>query len=170
MNIKIGGDCQERKSEKLNSTAAVLGGNPELTVRFWDEGEAGAASSQAFSEFDHQAKLEQWKADNLLRIPELKRLWANPNGQYRPGQRMEPLTVAGVPDLSLMVARGKWHGMLIELKKPGREGERRGGLSEEQDGMLAELSIGGYHCVVAYGWESARDMILDYLELNDADS
>jgi len=61
-------------------------------------------------------------------------LMAFVNGQYRPGQRMEPGLTAGAPDLILCVpraAQGKhpaYHGAFFELKtgrnKPSAEQER----------------------------------------------
>jgi len=64
----------------------------------------------------------------------------------------------GVPDLCLPVARGKHHGLYIELKKP--KGSR---LSTDQEMWISALQKQGYRAQVCYGWREARDTILSYL-------
>jgi VRR-NUC domain-containing protein len=77
---------------------------------------------------------------------------------------------AGVPDLFL--AYPKWHtyllgypGMFIEMKRRNLKNTPDGGLMPEQKDMLNLLDSVGYKCIVAYGWEEARDAILEYLSV-----
>ncbi len=86
-------------------------------------------------------------------------IYANVNGQYRKGQRMEPGLKPGVPDLFLAVPSGAYHGMYIELKW----GDNR--LSRGQAEWMQRLRRRGYHCVMVR--DSMNDVvkaISDYLE------
>lgn len=65
---------------------------------------------------------------------------------------------AGIPDLFLAIARGEWHGLWIEMKR------RKGGfLSDPQRTALLALKLEGYSTAVCYGWDEAREAIVDYL-------
>ena len=56
----------------------------------------------------------------------------------------------GVPDLCLPVARGRYHGLYIELKTPtGRE----------------RLNAEGCFAEICHGWESAAKVLAWYLGL-----
>ncbi len=111
------------------------------------------------SEHDEQVKLFKWAET----IPELKAMMACPNG----GKRNLGVAIklkreglkAGYPDISIFVARGGYHGMMIELKYG------KGALSEHQIIWLERLNNNGYRAVVAFGFEDARKQILDYLKL-----
>ena len=62
-----------------------------------------------------------------------------------------------MPDITLPVPRGDHHGLYIELKvgknKP----------TELQQEWLDKLAGQGYCTRIAYGWEDARDCIMEYL-------
>lgn len=63
---------------------------------------------------------------------------------------------AGIPDLSLPVPIGKYHGLYIEMKaEKGRE-------SADQKTICRRLAELGYRVVVAYGAEEAKQAIRDY--------
>lgn len=111
-----------------------------------------------------------WAHDNEPTYPELSLLFAVPNG----GERPKPVAAAmkaegakdGVPDTFLAVPRGKWHGLFVELKRLERKdlGHRAGVTSQPQKDWHAALMAQGYGVAVAYGWEAARDIIVQYLE------
>lgn len=65
---------------------------------------------------------------------------------------------AGVPDIFIARPVGIWHGMFIELKKDGTERA-----TEVQLEMLKRLAEQGYNCQVCYGWEDAKNSIINYL-------
>lgn len=100
-------------------------------------------------------------------MPELRLLYACPNGGYRnkiTASRMHAEGVApGVPDLDLPVARGGYHGLRIELKRPAEDGHPKGVLSYDQKVWLDELNAEGYKAIVAFGWVDAAEQILEYL-------
>ena len=102
-----------------------------------------------------------------LVYPELKYLYAIPNGGFRDKREAAKLRAtgvkAGVPDLCLPVRRGKWSGLYIELKRPIQAGKTKGKVSDEQKDWIQFLMSQGYGAVVCYGWEQARDMIIQYM-------
>ena len=65
---------------------------------------------------------------------------------------------ACAPDLCLPVARGKYHGLYIELKA----GKNKP--TEKQKEWLKNLEKQGHKTAVAYSYEAAADIILNYLE------
>ena len=114
-------------------------------------------------EANEQEALFRWAWFMRGKYPELDLLYHIPNGGSR--NRIEAANLkrqgvkAGVPDLCLPVARGRYHGLYIEMKygknKP----------SEEQNKWLDALSKQGYAVAVCYGWESAQKVITKYLNL-----
>jgi|GEM_PF-5934026 len=54
-------------------------------------------------------------------------------------------------------------GLYIEMKAPGRENTKNGGLSEEQVKFGRFVKNQSYCVVVAYGWEQAREAVEAYL-------
>lgn len=113
------------------------------------------------SERQEQAALFEWAEWQGNNTPELKLLFAIPNGQVRPGQPVEPGLKPGVPDVMLPVMRGRYAGFFGELKVD------KNGASDEQKEWLAALSQQGYYCTVQWGFEAMKDAILDYLALGE---
>lgn len=90
------------------------------------------------------------------------RLFAVPNGQYRPGQRMEPGLTPGVPDLMLLASRHGYKGLIIELKV-GKNNTKKA-----QVDWLAWLKAEGYYtCVVRDDPERVMDVVKWYCEDDD---
>jgi hypothetical protein len=117
------------------------------------------------SEHAHQSALFQWIAiapEGAKRRPELNLLFAIPNGgDRRPsvGAKMRAEGVKpGVPDLFLPVCRDGRAGLFIEMKAGNNAP------SEKQKIWHLALMLQGYRVVVAYSWEEARDLLLEYLE------
>lgn len=74
---------------------------------------------------------------------------------------------AGVPDLCLALPSADYHGLYIELKKQrqhydGMAAAARA-VSPDQRVWHSRLERCGYRVEVCYGWEEARDVILDYV-------
>ncbi|UPG86835.1 VRR-NUC domain-containing protein [Luteibacter aegosomatis] len=124
------------------------------------------------TEHEEQAALMEWAGINAVRAPELRLLFAIPNGaalaskSTGPGRRFSRQAMklraeglkSGVPDLCLPVARGKYHGLFIEMKRV-----KGGTLSPEQKEWLQRLADQGYCAVRCNGWWEARTAILQYL-------
>ena len=67
----------------------------------------------------------------------------------------------GVPDLMLPIPMHGYHGMFIEMKKPG------GRLSYPQRKWLNVLNMLGYFAICCEGWEAASDALQRYMEEED---
>ena len=113
------------------------------------------------TESDEQIALFELAKTMISRFPELRLLHAIPNGGLRnkiTASRMRREGVKpGVPDIFLPVARGKYHGMYIELKTIS------GRLSNLQIAWIGALTDQGYDATVCYGADQAIDQIIKYL-------
>lgn len=124
------------------------------------------------SEDGHQSALFCWAALNTEQYPQLKNLFAIPNGGNR--HIVEAVkfvgtgTRAGVPDICLawsVFRLGIYcHGLFIEMKKEIYRNRKNSGRSEEQIDWGNRLTAAGYCVKTCYNWEEARDTILKYLE------
>lgn len=112
-------------------------------------------------EHREQCHLFWWARNNESTTPELKLLYANPLGGKRPiktAMKMkEEGAKAGVPDITLPVPCGKYHGLYIEMKWGGNKP------TVKQQWWIDRLIEQGYAVLVCYGFEDARDTILRYL-------
>lgn len=117
------------------------------------------------TEDQHQMAVIKWSQQASIRkkYPELKLLYHIPNERKcAPGQGMKLKRMgvrSGVPDLELPVARGRYHGLYIEMKT------ENGRTSDQQKWWVNELTLQGYLCSVCYGWEDAVKEIERYLQL-----
>ena len=115
------------------------------------------------TEHDEQVALFAWAAAAQAQRPELAMLFAVPNGGARHpavGAMLRAEGVrAGYPDIALDVARGRWHGLRIELKRADPSNH----VTPEQLTWLEKLRSYGYMAVVAYGATEAINVILAYL-------
>ena len=113
-------------------------------------------------ESEEQARLFQWAIYECGKYPELKLLYHIPNGGSRNKREAANLkrqgVKAGVPDLCLPVARGRYHGLYIEMKAG------RNKASDNQKQWLSDLNEQGYCAVLCYGWNAASEVITNYLE------
>jgi hypothetical protein len=120
------------------------------------------ASPRAF-EHALQRRLFEWAwGEAAIAYPELRRLYAVPNGasassKAAAGKRKAEGQRAGVLDIGLDVARGGWHGFRAELKAPGRKP------TAEQLAEIEQLRADGYFAVWRVGWEPVRDDLLAYV-------
>ena len=114
------------------------------------------------TEHEEQVALFQWAAANEGEHEELKLLFAVPNGGYRPMATAAQLKAegvrAGVPDVCLPVARGRFHSLWIEMKrKPNTT-------SDAQRAWLDALRRYGHCAVVCWSANEAINSIISYLE------
>ena len=96
-------------------------------------------------------------------IPELKWAHAIPNGGRRDKKEAANLkrqgVKAGVSDIFIPLARGKYHGLYIELKT------KTGKPSAEQKEFISDMHRNGYAAVFCYGAEEAIEATKQYLKL-----
>lgn len=114
------------------------------------------------SEHTEQCALFDWAESRSRRHPELKLMFAVPNGGARHiavGRKLKAEGVkAGVPDIFLPVPRNGFHGLFIEMKF----GKNK--MTTIQQWWKVKLQERGYQHLVCYGWEEASVGILEYLE------
>jgi hypothetical protein len=115
-------------------------------------------------EYDHQVALIERCAAHAGRYPGLHLINASANGGLRKRGVAGQLKAMGVrdgfPDLNLPVARGNFHSLYIELKRP-----RTGRPSESQLWWQAELRAQGHRAEIAYGEDAAWAVIEAYYAL-----
>ena len=113
------------------------------------------------SESQEQKALFQWAALAEQKYPELRLMHHVPNGGLRDARTAVNLKregdKRGVPDISLPVPRGKYHGLYIEMKV----GKNK--LTKEQQQWFKSLEEEGYATHVCYSWLEAREVIEKYL-------
>lgn len=109
-----------------------------------------------------QTSLFRWAGYERHKYPELDLLYHIPNGGSRNKIEAKNLKMQGVrkgvPDICLPVARGKYHGLYIELKRI-----KGGTVSADQKEWIEKLNNAGYYACVCKGWEAAKDVIMEYL-------
>lgn len=136
------------------------------------------------SEDGEQAALFCWAADSVGIYPQLKWLFAIPNGGSRyiaEATKMVAMGLkAGVPDICLPVPiyvhtipsvdnpNGRtntirYAGCFIELKIEKRRKQKNGGCSDEQIEWIVKLRESHY-VAVCYSWQEAKDTLIAYLE------
>ena len=130
------------------------------------------------TEHQEQSELFRWAENESARLPALRMLFAIPNGagvnhqHNRNGKRfsLEGAKLKregmkqGVPDVFLAVPSEygqNGFGLFIEMKRAKRSLSK---ISPEQLSWHSALSAMGYRVEVCYGWEAARNAILNYLE------
>ncbi len=113
------------------------------------------------SEHEEQVALFQRIRLATVQHPELDLAFAVPNGGWRTartGARLKDEGVKrGVPDTFFPFARGKFHGLFIELKALGCYA------AAEQKAYHALLREQGYRVEVCQGWAMAWAVVEDYL-------
>lgn len=124
------------------------------------------------SEDGHQMALMAQCALHRERYPQLEWLHSIPNGGSRHFKEANKLvatgTRSGVFDLflpypNITIGDHGANGLYIEMKKPGRQKEKNGGLSDDQIRFMTYATIAGYKCVVCYSWQEAWEAIVNYL-------
>lgn len=116
------------------------------------------------------------RVNDMRPVPELRRMFAIPNGGFRDkitaGKLKAEGVKKGVPDIFLPVTiMPAYAGLFIELKRQasdtltaGGAKRRAGSTSNEQDDWTVILRDAGYGVVVAFGWREAANQIQSYIE------
>lgn len=126
-----------------------------------------AAYAATGDEHSHQTAVFMWAAIAGMNCPELRLMFAIPNG----GER-NPIVAArlkaegvksGVPDVMLPVPRRNFAGLFIEMKKLKGKGSR---VDPNQTVWHEQLLKQYYHVQVCWGWEEARAVLCWYLEID----
>jgi hypothetical protein len=114
------------------------------------------------TEHSLQAALFCWASQNRAKWPELRWMFAIPNGGMRgkvTASRLKAEGVKkGVPDIFLPVAKGGFHGLFIEMKK-----RVNGRMSIEQKTFSEAMTRKGYMFACCNSTEKAIVVIEAYL-------
>ncbi|MCW2763999.1 MAG: hypothetical protein JWR85_4200 [Marmoricola sp.] len=130
------------------------------------------AIAKSDTESGHQRAVFAWAALHRTAYPELEWLFHIPNGGSRGddarsrmirGANMKADGVkSGVYDLMLPVARGAYHGLFIEMKKPGEIKST----SPDQKRFGEYLTAHNYAWRVCDSWTMAVETLETYLSWN----
>ncbi len=115
------------------------------------------------SESEEQQALFEWVEANTYKYPELKAFYHIPNegkrSKYEGAKLKREGLKEGVSDNCLPVKKCGFGSLYIELKK------RQGGVvSDAQSDWIELMKEVGNAAFVCYGWEQARDRLVEYLE------
>ncbi len=128
-----------------------------------DTAALGMTGDAAPLEHDEQVALFAWADAMQGEHPELAMLFAIPNGGARhpavAAQLKAEGVKAGVPDVFLACARGRWHGLFVELKRADRSNHA----TSAQRAWMEMLRRYGYATMVCYGATEAINAIMGYL-------
>jgi hypothetical protein len=154
----------KRPTSAAAELAAYLGNSPDVTLGdISGLNVAPAVDAGAPLEHAEQVALFDWADAMQGEHPELAMLFAIPNGGARhpavAAQLKAEGVKAGVPDIFLACARGRWHGCFIELKRSDRSNHA----TSAQRAWIEMLRRYGYVSVVAYGCAEAQQAIMAYL-------
>lgn len=113
------------------------------------------------TEDEEQSYIFNWSSLNTNKYPDLVLMYHIPNEgkrSYREGAKQKSIGLKkGVPDICLPVARGKYHGLYIELKALD------GKLTDNQQKWIDNLNAVGFRACVCYGAKAAIAEIEKYL-------
>lgn len=119
------------------------------------------------SEHSDQVALFRWAALQANRYPQLRLMFAVPNGGIRSKATAAKLKAegvkAGIPDVCLPVPIDGFGACYIEMKRAKEKGKPAGRESQAQKDMRKALSDAGNYAVVCFGWEDAKDALLWYM-------
>ena len=127
------------------------------------------------AEHQEQVRLFEWARLQWALVPELRMLFAVPNGFHAPKHVRQWMVdegmQAGMLDVVLAVPRLPFHGLYLENKAvtirvnltTGARTEDPGTVSAEQEGWMRALIEQGYAVDAQWSWEHSRDTILTYL-------
>jgi len=115
------------------------------------------------SEHQVQRAFVSWFRVVHKKIYDTGALFAIPNGGLRGKAEAKRLkdegVYAGASDLVLLVPRGQYHGLCIEMKTIGGE------VSPEQEAWLFSRRLDGYATDVCYTCDEAVESVTAYLKL-----
>lgn len=127
---------------------------------------AAIAANGGFEASDYWAETGVIKFDGEP-VPKLKWMHHVPNGGQRNISVAAKLKAEGVrkgiPDISLPVASGKYHGLYIEMKSPQKIKLGLKACTKEQLEFRIHAINEGYMWAVCFSWREAANLIKEYL-------
>jgi hypothetical protein len=128
--------------------------------------------SKPNTESSHQQALFCWAALNQNIYPQLRYMFAIPNGGQRDkitaGKLKAEGVKSGVLDIFLpypeLDTLNPYCGLFIEMKIDKYRNRKNGGASDDQLEYLQYLNNTGYKAILCYSWFEAKEAIVSYLE------
>lgn len=121
----------------------------------------------ALMEADLQRALITWAKTQIKNYPQLLWLHHVPSGGKRDSREAQSLqsqgVKAGILDLHLPVARGGYHGLMIEIKRPSN---KKPVASPEQVQYMEFLTEQGYATLLSNSFDELKLFITNYLDGN----
>lgn len=125
-----------------------------------------AADKEGATEHSHQVAVFAWATS----YEDLRWLFAVPNGGDRDaitaGKLKAEGVKAGVHDIFLPLCRAGYKGLFIEMKKPERRKQEKGGLSDVQIEFGNHASRQGYKVHCCYHWRDAVAVLAAYIDVS----
>jgi len=155
----------KRPTSAAAHLAALLRNSPDVGIADISGLNVGAGVDAVGAplEHDEQVALFDWADAMQGEHPELCMMFAIPNGGARhpavAAQLKAEGVKAGVPDVFLACARGRWHGLFVELKRADRSNHA----TSAQRAWMEMLRRYGYSACVCYGAQEAISTIMAYL-------
>ncbi len=124
--------------------------------------------AKSATEHGKQSALFCWAAEYVQTYPRIRFMFAIPNGGLRDQITASRLRAEGVkrgvPDIFLPIPvfgfGGTYAGLFIEMKR-----RVAGQTSSDQDNYHEYLRKAGFRVEICTNWESARDVILSYINM-----
>jgi hypothetical protein len=114
-----------------------------------------------YRESQHQKAFFEWLSNFRPKTRSLT--FAIPNGGRRDAREARNLKLQGVtpgvPDIFMAIPSKGFNGLFIELKS----GKNK--TTKSQDLMIYNLRDNGYRVDICYGWEEAKNVCMDYLDI-----
>jgi len=111
----------------------------------------------------HQEACFKWFHTQRNKYPGLCLAFHPANGGKRNAREAVRLkrqgVKAGVSDIIIPVAKGKYHGLMIELKPPKAY---KSSVSKTQKAFIAAANDQGYLALVCYGFDEVKEVIENY--------
>lgn len=124
--------------------------------------------SKKYTQFERQIQTSIFDWARIVKVKEGGYLFdfmtASANGGSRNVLEARNLKRSGVsagfPDISILMPRGQFHGMFLEVKK-----EKNYAFSDKQKSWLDRLNKVGYYANVGFGFDECKSLIESYLSL-----
>ena len=119
------------------------------------------------SESGHAKAIMIWAHENIKKYPDLRWLTHIGHGGLKDkitaGNMKAEGLKPGIPDYLLLVRRGGYAALWIELKRPANDRKLKGRVSAGQEEWLLQAIECGHKAVICFGYKDAINVIEGYL-------
>jgi len=123
------------------------------------------------TESGHARALMCWAQQNIDKYPDLRWLTHIGHGGVKDkitaGNMKAEGLKRGIPDYLLLVRRGGYAALWIELKRPADDDKPLGRVTKYQKEWLLQAIECGHKAVICFGWKDAVSIIVAYLGIKE---